>query len=139
MKTIVCFALLLLCLSIFLVNVCDCSPLRGRAFVRSRRIQVCGPQLADALRLICNGTYYTPSQNKRFVSTYNDLLNPYWNPVEKSYGNAFNRMSPLFLDLEKRGVADECCHKSCTFSQMSAYCATPPTADRQQERNVWKK
>ncbi|XP_067142333.1 insulin-like [Centruroides vittatus] len=129
---------------ILLVNISNSSPpFSQRAIFYRRKIQACGSELADALSLVCNGSYYSPPsaiQRKRFFYTYDDLSNPYWNLVARQYGYPFRRISPFFSNREKkRGVVNECCHSSCTFQQISAYCNQSVSEDYEEKRSLWMK
>ncbi|XP_067142887.1 insulin-like [Centruroides vittatus] len=124
-------------LFVFLTNASISSSLQQRTFYR-RRIQVCGPELSDVLSLICNGTYYNP-HSRRFISTYHDLSNPYWNLVSSSYRYPLQNIPAAFSDRKKRGVVDECCRNSCTFEQITAYCGSSESEEQEEERNLWMK
>ncbi|XP_024084204.1 LIRP-like [Cimex lectularius] len=87
----------------------------------------CGPEIHEALRVICNGYY-----NHMFKKSYNfedDRMNVFLEGEEtddlipiNSKENALSMFSKNYFR-NKKGVYDECCRKSCSISELTSYCA----------------
>ncbi|GIX90422.1 ilGF domain-containing protein [Caerostris extrusa] len=86
------FVLVLLCL--------------GARFGSGSTVQACGKSLSELLSLVCEGIYNEPE--KRSFTHNNDGL---------------FQTEDFFLPMRlSRGVADECCHRPCSFSTLRSYC-----------------
>ncbi|GBN52841.1 hypothetical protein AVEN_129503-1 [Araneus ventricosus] len=77
-------------------------------------VQACGRNLSQLLSFVCNGIYGEPSGAKRSA---NGLM--FDHNIVKPEEYILGRQLRV-----QRGVADECCHRSCSFSTLQSYCGT---------------
>ncbi|XP_046667028.1 LIRP-like [Homalodisca vitripennis] len=80
----------------------------------------CGDSLKNALSLICSGGF-----NKR---SGDDLVETNVLSDDPETVRLFrdrNIARSLRLRQRARGVADECCHRSCSINELSSYCVSP--------------
>ncbi|XP_037723064.1 probable insulin-like peptide 1 [Drosophila subpulchrella] len=96
--------------------------------------KLCGPALSDAMDVVCAHGYNSLPQKRRVLVPANDEEDNVW----QSLAAAGYSFSPLLTNLygsevliktrrHRRhmttgGVYDECCVKSCTYEELSAYC-----------------
>ncbi|XP_016966427.1 probable insulin-like peptide 1 [Drosophila biarmipes] len=96
--------------------------------------KLCGPALSDAMDVVCAHGYNSLPQKRRFLPSASDEEDNVW----QSLAGAGFVFSPLLTNLygsevliktrrHRRhlttgGVYDECCVKSCTYEELSAYC-----------------
>lgn len=82
--------------------------------INSQEKQYCGTRLSEMLAFVCKGKYNTlfqdPNRTRRHI--------PSGFPF-KTKENTFTFLKTL---RRKRGVSDECCAKSCTLNELTAYC-----------------
>ncbi|XP_055689823.1 LIRP-like isoform X2 [Lutzomyia longipalpis] len=95
----------------------------------SRR-RLCGTKLSQTLALVCENEYNT-MQKKSFDDDYafadqpqtiDDLPMkvPNLPLISRLMGNS---MRPaMFRRFRRQGIIDECCRKSCTYSELKGYC-----------------
>ncbi|KAI4491304.1 hypothetical protein M0802_010237 [Mischocyttarus mexicanus] len=88
----------------------------------------CGPNLSNALGLLCDGNY-----NSMFKKSGQEMeIDDYPFGFDDSYpfrsAVTANAMMGRFVGRrfrrEFKGAADECCAKSCTIQELTSYCAT---------------
>ncbi|XP_030373183.1 probable insulin-like peptide 5 [Scaptodrosophila lebanonensis] len=129
---------LLLALVTIYVTLLPHNILTGAAPSKSNRLQVCGTELSDAVNLYCKGRFNSHRVSKRSSSlldifdyvdhldeaeddiengnelTLPDTENAWWQPP--------SRNSVVGTRRRVRGLADECCKKACSISEMKHYC-----------------
>ncbi|XP_076327288.1 insulin-like [Tachypleus tridentatus] len=126
-----------------LVIVCTCAAVVVHAHglpnqhkIQTRNARLCGRHLVEALAVVCHSIYYTPNTGKRAGSDLisNQVeLEPWWyapqefepRPEEGFLDNRnalslFGKRDVFYRQM--RGVADECCRKGCSISELGAYC-----------------
>lgn len=106
----------------------------------AERQQFCGKALPQMLSLVCNGCYNT--RDKKYI--HSSIDDSYWAwaslPKKQDGGDDLEELEesehqPPFRDRLRaadmigdtfrrftRGVADECCHKQCSISEVVNYC-----------------
>ncbi|PSN38238.1 hypothetical protein C0J52_20043 [Blattella germanica] len=97
----------------------------------------CGPHLVSALRLLCNGRYYTPDEDEddttteKRSTTTNELeaKRKYSEESEKPQfpfrsREEANSLKPKFFRRKRRMIVEECCNlKGCSVNELMEYCA----------------
>ncbi|KAF2899627.1 hypothetical protein ILUMI_06554 [Ignelater luminosus] len=95
----------------------------------------CGSHLSEMLSIVCNGVYNN-RQKKNNMYSRNELSNrddyQEIEPIEYSdepilsfpFRSKLRAKSIIPVEFRKRsrGVASECCHKSCSLWEMAGYC-----------------
>ncbi|XP_076348999.1 bombyxin B-2-like [Tachypleus tridentatus] len=123
-----------------LLALCTCTAvtyvlgLPNQHKLQTRSQKFCGRHLAEALALVCNNVYYTPSKrtDSDFTSSRVDL-EPWWTVFSyiepkpddgfldgRTARAVFGKRDIFFRKM--RGVADECCRKGCSISELTSYC-----------------
>ncbi|KAF8774717.1 Bombyxin B-9 like protein [Argiope bruennichi] len=77
-------------------------------------VRACGRSLSELLSFVCHGNYNEPSGTKR-------------SDHELIFDDKIVRPVEYILDRQlrvQRGVADECCHRPCSFSTLRSYCGS---------------
>ncbi|KAG8195449.1 hypothetical protein JTE90_013901 [Oedothorax gibbosus] len=125
-----------LCLLLAALMCCASALPRHQLLSRSKRsMRLCGSMLVDALAAVCESDYYDPSgrmemrkRNYEYSNTDN-FPGQYDSSITEFNGFVDPQTALDFLGLQRmvpprasRGVADECCQKSCTFNQLASYC-----------------
>ncbi|XP_015919841.2 bombyxin A-1 homolog [Parasteatoda tepidariorum] len=98
--------------------------------IQKRSIKLCGSMLVDALATVCQNEYYDPAGRQLLTKKRNYA---YVAENYPGYGDGSLTEFEGFVDPQTaldflgqprstRGVADECCRKSCSFSQLLSYC-----------------
>ncbi|XP_023222614.1 bombyxin A-2 homolog [Centruroides vittatus] len=113
-----------LCTAAFLL-VSEALPTDHR--IQVRRTRLCGRHLVEALALVCDSEYYEPQPLRK---RKNMIKMPWKSLMEVPEGVGFlDRKRALsfyrnddFFERRTRGIADECCKKSCTIRELASYC-----------------
>ncbi|KAF8771055.1 bombyxin B-1 homolog [Argiope bruennichi] len=97
--------------------------------IQKRSMRLCGRMLVDALATVCQNEYYDPNhiQMRKRNYAYTADTYPSWDNSMTDFKGFVDPQTALdFFGLQMprnpRGVADECCSKSCTFHQLLSYC-----------------
>ncbi|XP_060118078.1 insulin [Heteronotia binoei] len=82
------------------------APIASHAFPSQH---LCGPQLVEALLLICEdrGFYYDPKERRN---------------IEESLANGVGALSFQPQDMKKRGIVEQCCENVCPLYVLESYC-----------------
>ncbi|XP_022235555.1 insulin-like [Limulus polyphemus] len=124
--------LILICVGAVVTSLATALPSQHLIATRSQRL--CGPELAEALSLVCGGIYYTPYKRLEHGVFNKDMDTvPWWRLVKEmdtSSDDAYlGRKIAMSLFRKSdtfsrpiRGVTDECCIKSCSISELMTYC-----------------
>ncbi|GFU52959.1 uncharacterized protein TNCV_1142521 [Trichonephila clavipes] len=91
----------------------------GACVEKRSTVRACGRSLSELISFVCNGNYNGPRAGKR-----NALY-----PMQIRTGlfdNSFLKTEDFYYPQTRvrRGVADECCHRPCSFSTLQSYCGT---------------
>lgn len=115
-----------------------CASFTSASAVEKKRARLCGPYLVDALDSLCNGEIFDPTQKRHSGSSRTNLpawvslLEPAGNPklgfLDAKTALQLLRPSPRF-GRQTRGIIEECCHKSCSLSELMSYCKVVKPAD----------
>ncbi|XP_013419782.1 insulin-like [Lingula anatina] len=98
---------------------------------------LCGKSLADTLDLVCfgRGFNYNPSAGKRLAPMFLSkraalpFLISKRHDTDLASSTATNLSNPDGLQpRRKRGIVEECCKKSCSWSVLESYCASAGSA-----------
>ncbi|XP_010895347.1 insulin [Esox lucius] len=78
---------------------------------------LCGSHLVDALYLVCGekGFFYNP---KRDVDSLIGFLSPKSAQENEVAENPFKDQ----MEMVKRGIVEQCCHKPCNIFDLQSYC-----------------
>ncbi|XP_013772158.1 insulin-1-like [Limulus polyphemus] len=110
--------------------------LPSQHMIQTRSQKLCGPELAQALSIVCGGFYYFPQKRPDSEFFNNELTTvPWWRmvkdlqtPTDGGYLDTKMAMSMFrkrdSLARQTRGVSDECCTKSCTINELMSYCGS---------------
>ncbi|GIY49475.1 ilGF domain-containing protein [Caerostris extrusa] len=98
--------------------------------IQKRSMRLCGKMLVEALATVCENEYYDPShmhmRKRNYAYTADTYPAGYDSSMTEFKGFVDPQTALDFLGLQAprstRGVADECCYKSCTFHQLLSYC-----------------
>ncbi|XP_030373182.1 probable insulin-like peptide 5 [Scaptodrosophila lebanonensis] len=130
-------ALLLVLVTIY-VTLLPHNILTEAAPSKRNRIQICGNQLSDTVTMICRGRFNSHRLLKRTsnlldifdyvdhldeaeddIESGNELALP---DTENAWWQPHSRNSLVGTRRRVRGLADECCKKACSISEMKHYC-----------------
>ncbi|GBM60457.1 hypothetical protein AVEN_117970-1 [Araneus ventricosus] len=83
-------------------------------------VRACGRSLSELLSWVCQGNYNSPKNSRRSSFA----------PMENNGGlfddDTFKMEEDFFYRQMRaqRGVADECCHRPCSFNTLRSYCGS---------------
>lgn len=120
-------------LSIFAAIICSIVLVNGlprHHSIHKRSMRLCGSMLVDALATVCQNEYYDPAgrqaTRKRNYAYVADSYPSAWGEGSLTDFDGFvdpqTAMDFFGQQRSTRGVADECCRKSCSFNQLLSYC-----------------
>ncbi|KAG8180377.1 hypothetical protein JTE90_025427 [Oedothorax gibbosus] len=108
----------------FMVSAGQDSRLQKRSSVRA-----CGRSLSQLISFVCQGVYNEPVATKRNSQFMLPEID--WT----SEGNTIPEIDDYIFPMirTRRGVVDECCHRSCTFSTLRSYCGVIPNGEEKSD------
>ncbi|XP_069704317.1 LIRP-like [Periplaneta americana] len=111
---------------------------------REESERYCGQDLANAVRVVCNGSFYGPDEpvkrngditENKFLQDlekrpWPQLLDvPVTFPFRPRHISSQMRFRRHRRQTYEAPIVDECCiYKGCTYDELSEYCATDPVA-----------
>uniref|UniRef100_A0A1B6GJG2 Insulin-like domain-containing protein n=2 Tax=Cuerna arida TaxID=1464854 RepID=A0A1B6GJG2_9HEMI len=102
---------------------------RNAPLVKRSSSHYCGPNLVQALQLVCNSEYqplYKKASHNEIYDQVEDYGVDHFKPEDTPL---FPFMVPMEVHLARqgvrvrRGVSDECCYKRCSIAVLKSYCA----------------
>nr|DAA34625.1 TPA_inf: insulin precursor [Amblyomma variegatum] len=96
-----------------------------------KRARFCGPYLVETLEALCGGEIFDPTQKRNHGRPSLPILPPWMTILEGGSPKlgfldaktALQLLRPsAHFGRQTRGIIEECCHKSCSISELSSYC-----------------
>ncbi|GFR13813.1 bombyxin B-1-like protein [Trichonephila clavata] len=127
-----------LCFLVALLLVVEAMPRHHP--IQKRSMRLCGRMLVDALAAVCQSEYYDPNHMTMRKRNYAYTADTYpgWDSSMTDFKGFVDPQTALdFFGLQPprstRGVADECCSKSCSIHQLLSYCGSSSRSIRSAE------